>query len=150
MTFESGLCSALRARAVARTCAGKGFRQAVARQLRTVPVFPALRVPASPHESDRVFPAPRGKRRERSVLPGMSHIRQKVGPPGHGDRRFWACMRFSNPPVHISHPYLRPSGRHLPDSPDHPDSPDSKVMVKKKSAFRFKLPITNHYFIKKF
>ena len=55
-------CSALRARAMARTCAEKGCTQAVALYERPVPVFPALRECASPHERARVFPAVRGKR----------------------------------------------------------------------------------------
>ena len=44
------------------------FTQAVALHFRLAPVFPALRVPASPHEGARVFPAARVERRERSVL----------------------------------------------------------------------------------
>ena len=53
---------------LARTCAGKGCTQSVALHERPVPVFPALREQASPHEGQSVFPAPRVERRERSVL----------------------------------------------------------------------------------
>ena len=51
---------------MARTCAGKGPLQAVALYFRLVPVFPALREYASPHERARLFPAVRVERRNRS------------------------------------------------------------------------------------
>ena len=47
---------------MARTCAGKGPLQAVALYFRLVPVFPALREYASPHERARLFPAVRVER----------------------------------------------------------------------------------------
>ena len=110
---EPILCSALRARAYGPHLSWQGFLDR--RWLFTSDL--------------KVYSRPCAWSRESAALSfGMLDIRRKISPPGHGDRRFWACMRFSNPSVQISHLYLRPSGRHLPDHPDHPDHPEiSKV-----------------------
>ena len=86
------LCSALRARAVGRTCAENDFRQAVALLQRHVPVFPALRVPVSPCEEQSVFPAPRGE--------------------GRGESAAFSSGRFIFPL------YLKSSENHISISPD--------------------------------
>ena len=64
-------------RPLALKCAESGCTQTVALLERPVPVFPAARAAASPFERKCVFPAPRGKRSERSVLLWMSEIRSK-------------------------------------------------------------------------
>ena len=66
---EPILYSALRARAVARTCAENDFRQAVALLRQLEPVFPALREPVPPRGGHSVFPALRGKGRSAALYP---------------------------------------------------------------------------------
>ena len=60
---------------IARKSAGKDCTQAVALLERQGPAFPAAREAVSPHGEQRVFPAPRGKRGERSALFLMLKIR---------------------------------------------------------------------------
>ena len=77
---RTNLYSALRARAVACTCAESGLRQAVALHLRHVPVFPAAPGAVSPHEGERVFPAARGNTNLSAVLTSSSPGEGKISP----------------------------------------------------------------------
>ena len=109
------------------------------------PVFPAARGREPPHEGECVFPAPRGKRSERSVLLWMPEIRPE-GIPQYGlipfkslpfkpSQELGGCLnevkaggfstvlstRLCKIPIKKS---ALPQQRHLPDHPDHPDRPE--------------------------
>jgi len=89
---RTNLYSALRARAVACTCAESGLRQAVALHLRHVPVFPAAPGAVSPHEGERVFPALRGNTNLSAVLTlSPPQGKEKFPRPGAGEGK--------NPPL---------------------------------------------------
>ena len=73
----------------------------MALQLGLVPVFPAPRVPVLPHESWRIFPAPRGERGSAALYPGARMLPAAGGSVRPGCPAFRPVQLKNNHPIVI-------------------------------------------------